>query len=70
MQLFCTENYDCGIKMLVKLCKNLNASLHSDFEEKGKGKRVKKMNMRFADLDKENNVRKKKKKQCYYLFRN
>ncbi|XP_011698265.1 PREDICTED: uncharacterized protein LOC105456142, partial [Wasmannia auropunctata] len=54
------ENYERGMKMLVKLSKNPNASLHSDFEEKGKGKRVKKINMRFVDSDKENNVRKKK----------
>lgn len=56
---FRTENCDRGMKMLVRLCKNPNASLHSDIEEKGKGKRIKKTNKRFAESDKENNIRKK-----------
>ncbi|XP_018365077.1 PREDICTED: uncharacterized protein LOC108762533 [Trachymyrmex cornetzi] len=34
-------NYDRGMKMLVKIEKNPNATLYSDVEEKGKGKRLK-----------------------------
>lgn len=41
------------MKMLVKLSKNPNATLRSDAEEKGKGKRLKKMNKRFVDSDNE-----------------
>ncbi|XP_067213604.1 uncharacterized protein [Linepithema humile] len=42
------ENYDRGMKMLVKIDKNPNAALHSDLEEKGKGKRLKKTTQRFV----------------------
>ncbi|KYN50248.1 hypothetical protein ALC62_06309, partial [Cyphomyrmex costatus] len=48
------ENYDRGMKMLIKIAKNPNATLHSDIEEKGKGKRLKKPIKYFDDSDKEN----------------
>ncbi|XP_077272829.1 uncharacterized protein LOC143903250 [Temnothorax americanus] len=50
--------YDQGMKMLVKVSKNPNATLYSDFEEKGKGKRLRKPIKYFddnSDNDKENN---------------
>lgn len=48
------------MKMLVKVSKNPNAKLHSDIEEKGKGKRLKKLIKRFDDSEKEN-IKKKRK---------
>lgn len=47
------------MKMLVKIAKNPNATLCSDVEEKGKGKRLKKPIKYFDDSDKENNVEKR-----------
>lgn len=49
-----TENYDRGMKMLVKIAKNPNASLYSHIEDKGKRKRLKKPVQHFDDLNKEN----------------
>lgn len=48
------DNYDRGMKMLVKIIKNPKAKLYSDIEEKGKGKRQKKPIKRFDDSEKEN----------------
>lgn len=53
------ENYDKGMKMLVKLSKNPNATLYSDIEEKGKGKRMKKPIKHF-DSNKENNPKQRR----------
>lgn len=54
------ENYDKGMKMLIKISKNPNAKLYSDIEEKGKGKRLKKPNKHFNESDKENQSVKKR----------
>lgn len=43
--------------MLIKISKNPNASLHSDIEEKGKGKRFKKP-IKYGDKSDEENVKK------------
>lgn len=51
------------MKMLVKIAKNPNATLCSDVEEKGKGKRLKKSIKYFDDSDKENNVVKRRNAQ-------
>lgn len=55
-----SENYERGMKMLVKIAKNPNATLCLDVEEKGKGKRLKKSIKYFDDSDKENNVVKRR----------
>lgn len=55
--------YDQGMKMLVKLSKNPNATLHSDIEERGKGKRMKKPIKHFDNSDKENNPQKEQNVQ-------
>lgn len=47
------------MRMLIKLTKNPNASLHSDLEEKGKGKRLKKTTNRFVDDSEKENTHKK-----------
>ncbi|XP_036145344.1 uncharacterized protein LOC105828494 isoform X2 [Monomorium pharaonis] len=57
------ENYDKGMKMLVKLSKNLNATLYSDIEEKGKGKRMKKQIKHFDNSNKENKPKKRRNEQ-------
>ncbi|XP_067206932.1 uncharacterized protein [Linepithema humile] len=44
------EDYNKGMKMLVKVSKNPNLNIHSDLDEKGKGKRMKKPNKRFDDF--------------------
>lgn len=49
-----TDNYDRGMRMLVKIEKNPSATLYSDIEEKGKGKRLKKPIKYFDESDKEN----------------
>lgn len=49
------------MKLLVKITKNPNAILYSDFEEKGKGKRMKKPNKYFDDFDQENDFDQKNK---------
>lgn len=55
------ENYDRGMKMLVKIAKNPNAVLYSDVEEKGKGKRLKRPIKYFDDdANKENKLEKKR----------
>lgn len=43
------DNYDKGMKMLVKISKHPNSMLYSDVEEKGKGKRLKTRNKWFDD---------------------
>lgn len=43
------ENYDKGMKILIKISKYPNSTLYSDLEEKGKGKRIKKLKKRFND---------------------
>lgn len=45
--------------MLIKISKNPNANLHSDIEEKGKGKRLKKP-IKYGDESDEENVKKKR----------
>ncbi|XP_011883633.1 PREDICTED: uncharacterized protein LOC105570796 [Vollenhovia emeryi] len=64
------ENFDRGMKVLVKIAKNPNATLYSDLEEKGKGKRKKRPTKYFDKddsdkdhFDKENNHEKRQKKQ-------
>lgn len=57
------ENYEQGMKMLVKLSKNPNATLHSDMEEKGKGKRRKRPVKHFDNSDKENYSKKERNEQ-------
>lgn len=59
--------YDQGMKMLVKLSKNPNATLYSDIEEKGKGKRMKKPVKHFDDSEKENNPKKERNIQLPLL---
>ncbi|XP_067211579.1 uncharacterized protein [Linepithema humile] len=54
------ENYDRGMKMLVKIAKNPNATLYSDMEEKGKGKRLKRANIKYFDDLEENNEERNK----------
>lgn len=49
--------------MLFKISKNRNATLYSDIEERGKGKRVKKSVKHFDDSDKEADVMKERKVQ-------
>lgn len=57
------EMYDRGMKMLLKISKNPNATLYSDVEEWGKGKRIKKPVKHFDDSDKEANITKERKVQ-------
>ncbi|XP_071574735.1 uncharacterized protein [Temnothorax nylanderi] len=63
---FCTqkiqegiENYDQGMKMLIKIAKYPNAKVYLDMEEKGKGKRLKKPIKHF-ESDKENFEKRRK----------
>lgn len=51
------------MKMLVKVSKNPNATLYSDIEEKGKGKRFKKPIKYFEESDKENLIEERCKVQ-------
>lgn len=44
------DNYNKGMRMLIKVSKNPNSTLLSDVEEKGKGRRKKKPNKRFHDF--------------------
>ncbi|XP_071653378.1 uncharacterized protein [Temnothorax longispinosus] len=50
------------MKMLVKFSKNLNATLYSDFEEKGKGKRLRKP-IKYFDDKSDNNKKKNNTKR-------
>jgi len=54
------------MKMLVKLEKNPNASLSSDVEEKGKGKRLKKTN-RCIESDKKSTHKQHNRKEQWAL---
>lgn len=61
--LFIVENYDRGMKMLIKISKNPNVPLYLDLEEKGKGKRLKKVSKKMIDSDEENSQNKKIRKE-------
>lgn len=62
------ENYDKGMKKLIKISKNPNAKLYSDIEEKGKGKRLKKPNKHFNESDKENQSVKKRRRHVQSML--
>lgn len=63
-----SEKYEQGMKMLVKISKNPNATLYSDIEERGKGKRLKKPIKHFDDSNKENNIKTKRNIQSIPPF--